>query len=298
MRENARKPRNCTVQSPSPSAGPADRASPPGPAMPCATGPLTVSIVSHGQASLVDALVRQLAGSTRPGLIGRVVITVNIPEPVPAAWRQPGPWPIEIRENPTPQGFAANHNRALAGVTEGLVAILNPDLQLEGDPLAALAEAAAEPGVGLVVPWVFEAPDRPADAARDLISPASILARTVLRRRRPSQRPAWYAGMCLVLPVAAWRAVGGFDERFRMYCEDFDLCARLRLAGFTLRRVDAARVIHPARRSSHRAWQPLVWHLASLWKVWRSPAYHAYRRLLRDESRGGSGERACAHPAG
>jgi hypothetical protein len=40
------------------------------------------------------------------------------------------------------------------------------------------------------------------------------------------------AGMFMLLRREAFAQVGGFDERYFMYCEDFDLCARLRLAGW------------------------------------------------------------------
>lgn len=244
---------------------------------------LTVSIVSHGQARLVDTLLRQLAGQTASGLIGRVIVTLNIPEAVPEDWYRLGKFRLEIIRNAVPAGFSANHNRALASCLAGTVAILNPDLQLQGDPLSWLTRAAGEPGVGLAAPVVQEPDGRQADSARDLLTPSSVLARA-LGHRASSPTPAWYAGMCLVLPLAAWRAMNGFDERFRLYCEDFDLCARLRLAGFTLVQVREACVIHAAHRSSHRALQPLIWHLRSLARVWLSPAYRRYRRLLAREA--------------
>jgi N-acetylglucosaminyl-diphospho-decaprenol L-rhamnosyltransferase len=38
-------------------------------------------------------------------------------------------------------------------------------------------------------------------------------------------------GCCLVVPASAWRALGGFDEGFAMYFEDFDLALRARRSG-------------------------------------------------------------------
>ncbi len=284
MRENGRKPQNCTVHSSSrPIAAPV-RPSSAALALPPVNGVLTVSIVSHGQADLIDGLIRQLARQTAPGLISRVVLTLNLPENIPDDWSRLGKFKLSVIRNRQPAGFATNHNRALAGQTEGAVAVLNPDLTLEGDPLSLLCAAALAPGVGLAAPIVMEACGRPADSARDLLTPFSVISRTLPGRRQPSASPAWYAGMCMVLPASAWSLVGGFDERYRMYCEDFDLCARLRLAGLSLVQVPQARLLHAARRSSHRSLRPLSWHLASLWRVWRSSAYHNYRRLLQAEA--------------
>ena len=42
----------------------------------------------------------------------------------------------------------------------------------------------------------------------------------------------------------AWEQVGGFDERYFMYCEDLDLSLRLRLAGWEVGIAPAARVEH------------------------------------------------------
>ena len=245
-------------------------------------GALTVSIVSHGQVELVDTLLRQLARQTAPGLVRRVVITLNLPEQVPADWTALGAFPVEIVRNLRPASFATNHNRALAACLDGLVAVLNPDIELHGDPLSRLAMVAGQPGVGLAAPRVLEPDGRVADAARDLLTPGSVLARTLLRRRAPSAAPVWYAGMCLVMPARAWQAMRGFDEAFRMYCEDFDLCARLRLAGLQLVQVPEAQVTHAARRSSNRNLRPLLWHVASLLRVWSSSVYRDYAALLRE----------------
>jgi N-acetylglucosaminyl-diphospho-decaprenol L-rhamnosyltransferase len=42
----------------------------------------------------------------------------------------------------------------------------------------------------------------------------------------------WVAGTCQVLRVNAIRAIGGFDPRFFMYCEDRDLGCRLKASGW------------------------------------------------------------------
>jgi GT2 family glycosyltransferase len=49
----------------------------------------------------------------------------------------------------------------------------------------------------------------------------------------PAEAPV-LSGACLAIPLATWRRVGGFAERFFMYHEDVDLSIRLRLSGGTV----------------------------------------------------------------
>jgi GT2 family glycosyltransferase len=55
---------------------------------------------------------------------------------------------------------------------------------------------------------------------------------------------AFGSGAALTVRRDAWEQVGGFDERYFMYCEDLDLSLRLRLAGWQVGIAPAARVEH------------------------------------------------------
>ena len=55
-------------------------------------------------------------------------------------------------------------------------------------------------------------------------------------------------GACFLVRTAAFRAVGGFDERYWLYAEEADLCRRLRDAGWRIRYVADAEAVHVGRR--------------------------------------------------
>jgi hypothetical protein len=74
--------------------------------------------------------------------------------------------------------------------------------------------------------------------------------------------------------------VGGFDEGFFMYCEDFDICARLRLAGWPLAFMPQVQVVHAAQQLSHRSLRHFRWHISSLARMWSSANFWRYRSLV------------------
>lgn len=238
---------------------------------------LLVSIVSHGHGAMVQRLLHQLA-SQSAGSISRVVLTLNMPEPQPEPPPQGWPFALQAIRNAVPCGFGANHNQALRQAAEPFVCVLNPDVELIPgcDPFAALIEAASLEGVGCAYPLQLDAWGRAQDSEREIPSPAALWRRRVLRQ--PQQRVEWVNAACIVLPLPVWQALNGFDEGYFMYCEDVDLCLRVRLLGLRLQRADA-RIVHEGQRASGRRWRHLIWHVGSLLRLWGSTAYRSARRL-------------------
>ncbi len=74
----------------------------------------------------------------------------------------------------------------------------------------------------------------------------------------------------MLLPSEAFAAVGGFDERYHLYYEDVDLCARLRLAHRDVVLCPTVEILHDARRESHRNLRYLGWHVRSMLRFFTS----------------------------
>lgn len=248
---------------------------------------ICVSIVSHGHGAAVARLLRDLA-ALDDSRLRRVVLTLNRPEPELAVLGQrPWPFALDITENARPRGFGANHNRAFAldgrlGPSEAF-AVLNPDLRLRGNPFGGLLRRLAGEAarVGACYPVQVDENGRRQDHERLLPTPARLLRRHLPGARRrevgAGDRPDWVNAAFLLLRREAYGSIGGFDEDYHMYCEDVDLCLRLQLAGWQLVRADDVVVVHAAQRASHRQPRHLAWHLRSLWRLWRSRAWQAYR---------------------
>ncbi len=238
---------------------------------------VTISIVSHHQQDLILPLLEQLERLCSP-LLDKVVITVNVPEPALIAPRR---WeiPVEIVTNTAPQGFGANHNAAFTRCISPWFLVLNPDVRLEADVLSLLL-ASAPADAGLLAPRVREPKNAALEPHRDLLTPLEIL-----RRRRPGHlpptRPAWIAGLFMLFRAQTFHQIEGFDPRFFMYGEDFDICARVQLAGWRLEVREDVSVLHEAQRDSHRSRRHLYWHISSLAKVWLSRAFWRYRAMMR-----------------
>lgn len=244
---------------------------------------LAVSIVSHGHAAQVRKLLALLS---RPGAtpIQRVWLTLNLPEPELASWViQPWPFDLQLLVNSTPLGFGANHNQAFAREASmpsaaDRFAVLNPDLSWQSDPFPALLAALEAPSAGCAFPLQLDTQGQVQDHRRTLPDPLTLLDRH-LSRQPPATvtHPEWVNAACLVFPSHVYQAVGGFDTRYFMYCEDVDLSLRLQLAGHTLAEAPAAQVVHDASRASRRDLRHLAWHVRSLLRLWCSPVYRRYR---------------------
>jgi len=236
--------------------------------------PITVSIVSHGQLALVLPLLEQLDRFSRAST-AKVVLTLNIPEADLLAGRAWG-FAIERIENPSPKGFGANHNQAFQHCQTPWFLVLNPDIRLDGDVLAPLIAQAA-PDAGLLTPRILEPGQSTPEQHRAVITPLEILSRRKPGYARPAV-PAWIPGLFMLFRSDAYRQIGGFDERFFMYGEDFDICARTQLAGWKLQVGEDLLARHEAQRASRSSKKHLYWHVTSLLKVWSSAVFWRYLR--------------------
>ena len=229
---------------------------------------VTVSVVSHGQGSLMSSIVQDLQRQVRTPL--ELILTLNIPEEFSAPAPGPG-FSVRIIRNERPQGFGANHNAAFRQARSAFFCVLNPDIRLDADPFPVLLRLFDEPSLAVAAPLIVGPSGEPEDSARRFPTPLSLLKKAAGTSEGLDYRAAgaaipvdWVAGMFMLFRSEAFRAVGGFDERYFLYYEDADICRRLRKAGFDVRLEPRCRATHFARRDSRRSARYLRWHLASM----------------------------------
>jgi GT2 family glycosyltransferase len=215
---------------------------------------VTVSavVVAHGPS---DGLARCLAALSPQ--VDELVVIANLPlaAELPAGAR--------MIENERPVGFAANANRGVAETSGDFVVLANPDTDPAPDAVAILRDFAGQHDrCGVTAPQLRYPDGRWQPSRRRFPTVAGTLVRrTPLRyvfrpferqRRhylldeRPEApvRADWTLAAFWLVRRRMFEELGGFDERFRLYGEDIELCYRAAKAGWERWYVPAAVVTH------------------------------------------------------
>ena len=180
-------------------------------------------------------------------------------------------------------GFGSGHNLGMRAVGAPLHLILNPDVEMDEDALdTAVRYLAIHPQAGAVMAAARDDDGEPLYLAKSMPSVGVLLLRGFapswlrhlfqgaldryeMRDRDWSreQFPILVAGGCFLLcQRSALDAVHGFDERYFLYFEDYDLSMRLsRTApvGYS----PAVRVIHHGVGAARKGWRHTRWFIAS-----------------------------------
>jgi GT2 family glycosyltransferase len=239
---------------------------------------LAVITVSYNTRELLaDCLESTLAGFARSGLEGKAWVVDNASADGSAEMvhhRYPEVSLIAHHEN---LGFAAGNNLALQAMGFGgeasprHILFLNPDTRVVGDALGALvrfmdgtgtagaAGARLVHGDGSFQHSAFAFPGL-AQILFDFFPLHHRLLDSRLNGRYPRElyeagRPFAVdhpLGAALMVRGETLAQVGSFDERYFMYCEEIDLCRRIRNAGREIFCVPAAEIVHLVGQSTRQ----------------------------------------------
>jgi GT2 family glycosyltransferase len=251
---------------------------------------LGVVVVTHQSSRDLEACVRALLdhqGDLEPRLV------VSDAGSTDGVAELAARLPLHFLPGPN-RGFAAAVNRALADPALAgarWVLLVNPDVRMvEGSLSQLLARCDALPQVAIAT---VRTVDQHGDLVLNLGRPVSLRQwmRMALRgvggdwysepeRYAGEATAAWAAGSFLLVRRDVLDDLGGLDERFFLYSEEVDLCVRARQAGWQVRYLPSATVVHPLAGRSLDAHQIrlLAWsRLVYLRKWHRAPARLALR---------------------
>jgi GT2 family glycosyltransferase len=220
----------------------------------------SIVVVTHDSARHIEALLGSLAAAA-PGLELHVVVVDNASrDDTVTRVRAAGVDCVALPDN---RGYAAGINEGRARVDPRVpLLVLNADLSLRPHSITRLLAATQDPDVGVVVPSLFDGDGRRARSLRREPTLLRALGDSLFGshwRRRPPwfgeivwddaeydhcQDVDWATGAALLVSAECDDRVGAWDERYFLYSEEVDYCARVRDADLRVRYVPDAGIDH------------------------------------------------------
>ena len=165
-------------------------------------------------------------------------------------------------------GFGTANNYGAKHSAAPVLLFLNPDTRLgEGSLSQLLPRFAEHPECGIAGGLVIDDQGRPERSAGSFPTLFRMGLGRLLKTLPPlrpllgrfshqhwvgydkPRRVDWVTGAYLWIRREVFERVGGFDPRIFMYCEDVDLCYRVRQLGFEVRFYPEAPIVHYGGKS-------------------------------------------------
>ena len=204
-------------------------------------------------------------------------------EAVQAALPVLGTQPVEVVRGHGNVGYGRANNLVIERLRSDVHLVMNPDVELEPDALSeALRALDADPSLGLIAPAARGASGEVQYLCKRYPSVWVLFLRgfapRMMQRAFSSTLDAYEmrdvvgAQSCAPVPLASgcfmllrtplFRRLGGFDPRFFMYFEDYDLSLRVGREA-KVAYVPTARIVHHGGEASRKGTRHVAWFLRS-----------------------------------
>jgi N-acetylglucosaminyl-diphospho-decaprenol L-rhamnosyltransferase len=213
--------------------------------LPIVPADVSAIVVSYADPDAAAATVRSLLAQSEPPL--EVLVVDNRPEAVRDGGGYAWPQGAHALASEGNVGYVRACNRAAAAARGDWLLFVNPDAPAEPDCLARLRAAADEPGVGVVGAQVLLPGGQLVNAGENPVHLTGLCWSGRFGEPREHGLPrdvAAVSGAALMVRADVFAQLGGFEPGYFMYHDDVDLCWRARLAGWRVRFVPEAAVLH------------------------------------------------------
>lgn len=245
---------------------------------------VSIIIVNYNTDKLLIDCVKSVSSSMRLSDFELIVVDNSSSDESLIEFKKeyPDVFLINNKEN---VGFSKAVNQTLKTIKGQFVLLLNPDTVIEHGSIDKMISFMQDnPQTGVCGPAIYN-PDktlqmsshhfpRLLDIFFDKTHLSKIFSKNPLFGRYQmsywahdtTREVDWLTGACLMVRTELLNQINGFDERFFMFCEDIDLCLRIKQKGFKSVFLPQAKIIHYKSGSSNiirnkapiMAWESLI----------------------------------------
>ncbi|MCT4702587.1 glycosyltransferase family 2 protein [Enterobacteriaceae bacterium H20N1] len=237
-----------------------------------------ISVISHGHA----ALIKELNVLSKLAISNTVIIKCNKESDVVALEGYCKKNNIHLITDNYGLGFGANNNlvfnycrKNLGLKAEDYFIVMNPDLEIDTYELKKLNCYVLENASKLSTINLYKNEEKTVsdDAIRKYPKMGDFFLSLVLKKNRSKynktliEKPTevdWAAGSFLMFQADHYQQLGGFDEKYFMYCEDIDICYRSSLLKHKPIYYPDVTAVHYAKHANRSFLSKhFFWHLKS-----------------------------------
>lgn len=243
---------------------------------------LSIIIVSYNSAKFIESCIDSIINSGC--LFNREIIIVdNFSADVTAnivRFKYPE---VRLIQNCTNIGFARANNQGAKIARGRYILFLNPDTVVQENAFQRMINFMEQkPNAGILGPKLLYPDGSLQFSCRHFYNlRAILLRRTVIGKifsnnkllhyhlmsnwdHNQIREVDWVLGACLMVRREVLEEVGYFDDKYKIYFEDVDLCYRVKKAGYKIFYYPEAIVIHHHQRESAKKFSiKTIWHIQS-----------------------------------
>lgn len=176
---------------------------------------------------------------------------------------------VKLIKTPKNLGFGGGNNLGVRNAHGKYILIMNPDIFVSEDSVQKMVDYMEKhENIGILGPKLVYPNGQVQDSCRRLMKFSDlVIKRTPLKKisflrkkvekytmqdfdHNKIQEVELLTGACILIPRYVYEKVGGFDERYFLFMEDFDLCREIKKAGYKIVYFPETSVTHNHKRLS------------------------------------------------